>query len=111
MQVVDISGFHNVTQLPEAGKDYQLTPYTKTDELVTIQSIFIKAPTSNPVEIIFKTQRRGGQMAETMNIGIAMNSTKVINVKQQLPEAFCMFASASVPGASITLNGVVAKLG
>lgn len=111
MQVVDISGFHNVTQFPEAGKDYQLTPYTNTDELVTIQSIFIKAPSSNPVEMIFKTHRRGGQLAETMNIEIGANSTKVINVKQQLPEAFCMFATASIPGASVTLNGVVAKLG
>lgn len=111
MQVVDVAGFHKVTQLSESGIDYQLTPYTKTNELVTIQSVFIKANSSKSTDVVFKTQQNGYAKTEIMNITVAANSTKVINVKQQLPEAYAMFASASVDGAVITINGITATLG
>ena len=108
MKVVNISAFHTVTDLP-AGTDCRIVPPTTKGAIKTVQSIILKAPRSMDSEFIIKSES-GGVKREIMNVLVSMNSTKIINVKHQLPESVGLFAVAGGGGVA-TVSGVEATLG
>ena len=108
MNVVNISAFHTVTEV-SANSEQQIVSPTNKNSIKTVQSIFLKAPKASDSEFIIKTGI-SGRRHEIMNVLVSMNSTKVINVQQQLPEYTSMSATASA-GGIVTANGVEATLG
>lgn len=110
MKIKNISAFHTVTELPQGGTDCRIVSPGAEGTIKTVQSIILKAPKTADSEFVIKSVVSGGTRHEIMNVLVAMNSTKIINVKQQLPATISMHASASAGGV-ITVNGVEATLG
>lgn len=109
MKIVNISAFHTVTELP-INTDCRIVSPTVNNAIKTVQSIILKSPKTVDSEFIIKSGSSGGVRHEIMNVFVAMNSTKIINVKHQLPESTGMFAAAT-GGGVITVSGVEAVLG
>lgn len=109
MQVVGISGLHRVLSVVNPNSDYVLAEPTATGKLTTIQSIFLKTPAEASVVFTVKTKKGSASPVDILNVEVPENSTQIINVKQQLPEAVSMLVSASVGGSTVTVNGIIAE--
>lgn len=109
MKITNISAFHTVTEL-SVNSDQRIVAPTENNSIKTVQTIILKAPKTKDSEFIIKSGTSNGQRHEIMNVAVPMNTTKIINVKNQLPAFIGMFASASNSGV-ITVNGIEATLG
>lgn len=109
MKIVNISAFQTVTELP-AQSDRRIVSPTAAKSIKTVQSIILKAPKSVDSEFFIKSGSGNSAGQEIINVFVSMNSTKIINVKHQLPEFVGMFAYAT-GGGVVTVSGVEATLG
>ena len=109
MKIINLSAFHIVSSLG-ANQDYNVVPHTQAGAINTVQSLLLKAPKTRSSEFIIKTEMRQGSRTDILNVLVEADSTKIINVKQQLPSGVGMFASASA-GGTVTANGITAILG
>ena len=109
MKIVDLSAFHIVSNLG-TNQDHLIVPHTQLGAINTVQSLLLKAPKSHSSEFVVKTEMKQGTRTEILNVIVDADSTRIINVKQQLPAGVGMFAYASA-GGTVTANGITATLG
>lgn len=111
MKIVGVTGLHMVTKLTDSATNHLIVPHSGKDRITTVQSVIIKSENSAAC-VTLKTKITGSdKYQDIMDIPVFSGETKIINVPQQLPEYYGMYASSNIAGPTITVNGVVAELG
>lgn len=106
-----VGGVHTVVSFTHPEEIHQAVSYTQTNQLTTIQSVVLNASESSDSIISIYTQKLGEPKKLVCSFELAAKATRIVNIKQQLPEMTGMFVSSSTGGASIAINGVVTGFG